>query len=244
MLTKERQTGGIPTISKLLMATGQSSEKNAPKRAVDTNIILMEAQTNDVDSARHLRAVARMNFLHERYRKAGKILDDDMLHTLGSGMAEIIRFLNDYEWRRLSEVELCALGVWHRALGDAMDIPYTALPGHEDGWADGLQFARELERWVYQYEAKVAVNTPSNSAFVNRYIEAKIGGVRPALKPILKQVLAADLDDTMRESMGYVTTCRVSTRSVLTFDRFQDYRRLASSFAASSALSRPAASSG
>ncbi|SPN97221.1 uncharacterized protein DNG_00735 [Cephalotrichum gorgonifer] len=196
------KTGGIPTISKLLMATGQSSEKNAPKRAVDTNIILMETQTNDVDSDRHFRAVARMNYLHERYRKAGKILDEDMLHTLGSGMAEIIRFVDDYEWRRLSDVEVCALGVWHRALGDAMKIPYTALPSHEEGWADGLQFARELERWVGEYEARVAVNTPSNSAFVSRYIESKIGKVRPALKPLLKRALAADLDDTMRKSMG------------------------------------------
>lgn len=83
-----------------------------------------------------------------------------------------------------------------------MEIPYAALPSHEDGFVDGLQFAREVEAWVYQYEAKVAVNTPSNSAFCNRYIEAKSGGVRPTLKPILKQVLAADLDDTMRESMG------------------------------------------
>lgn len=184
------------------MATGQSSEKNAPKRAVDTNIILMEAQTNDVESDRHLRAIARMNYLHERYRKAGKILDDDMLHTLGSGMAEIVRFVNDYEWRDLTDVELCAIGVWHRVLGDAMKIPYTALPSHEEGFVDGLQFARELEQWVYQYEANVAVNTSSNSAFCSRYIEAKIGKAHPALKPVLKRVLAADLDETMRESMA------------------------------------------
>lgn len=63
---------------------------------MDTNIILMEAQTNDVDSNRHLKAVARMNYLHGRYRKAGKILDDNMLHTLGPVMGEIIRFVNDY----------------------------------------------------------------------------------------------------------------------------------------------------
>lgn len=202
MGSQRPKTGGIPTISKLLMATGQSSEQNATKRAVDTNILLMEAQTNDVDTERHLRAIARMNYLHERYRKAGKILDEDMLHTLGSGMAEIIRFVDRYEWRCLSDVEICALGVWHKALGDAMRIPYTALPSHEEGWTNGQQFARELEGWVGEYEAKVAVNTPSNSAFVKRYIEAKIGKARPALKRLLKRALAADLDDTMRESMG------------------------------------------
>lgn len=184
------------------MATGQSSQKNAPKRAVDTNILLMEAQTNHVESDRYLRAIARMNYLHERYRKAGKILDDDMLHTLGSGMTEIIRFVNDYEWRKLTDVELCALGVWHRALGDAMKIPYTTLPSHDKGWVDGFQFARELEHWVVQYEARVAVNTPSNSAFVDRYMEAKTGRVHPVFKSLLRQIVSADLDDTMRESMG------------------------------------------
>lgn len=165
-------------------------------------MLLVELQTNDVDSDRHYQAIARMNYLHERYRKAGKILDPDMLHTLGSGMAEIIRFVNDYEWRKLTLVELCALGVWHKALGEGMNIPYDELPSSTVGWTDGTQFAEELAQWVEQYEARVAVNTPSNSAFVNRYIETKTGNMPSAIKPLLRRVVAADLDDIMRESMG------------------------------------------
>ncbi|KAK5283489.1 hypothetical protein LTS13_008083 [Exophiala xenobiotica] len=196
------KTGGIPSMTKLFMATGQNNPKNAAKRAVDTNILLMETQTNPVTSNRHFQAIARINYLHARYRAAGKILDDDMLHTLGDGLAEIVRWVNDYEWRRLSEVELCALGVWHKALGEAMEIPYTRLPSHEKEWENGAHFARELIAWTLNYENKVAVNTPNNSAFVNNYFETKAGKLHPALKPVIRQMLAADIDETMRKSMG------------------------------------------
>lgn len=184
------------------MATGQNTLKNAPKRAVDTNILLMETQTNPVTSDRHFKAIARMNYLHARFRAAGKILDADMLHTLGDGLAEIVRWVNDHEWRRLSDVEVCALGVWHKALGEAMDIPFTDLPSSQAGWENGLHFAKDLIEWAHQYEAQVAVNTPSNSAFVNNYFESKAGKMPPVVKPLLKRLLAANIDTTMRRSMG------------------------------------------
>lgn len=196
------QTGGIPSMTKLFMATGQNNPKNAAKRAVDTNILLMETQTNPVTSNRHFQAIARINYLHARYRAVGKILDDDMLHTLGDGLAEIVRWVNDHEWRRLSEVELCALGVWHKALGEAMQIPYTRLPSHEKRWKNGAHFARELITWTLHYEKKVAVNNPNNSAFVNNYFETRASKLHPALKPVIRQMLAADIDETMRQSMG------------------------------------------
>jgi len=110
------QTAGIPTISKLLVATGQLSEKNASKRAADTEVLLAEVQYTDPTSTRHLQAIARMNYLHDRYRKAGKILDEDMLHTLASGVVETFRFVDKFEWRKLTDVEKCAIGVFHKAL--------------------------------------------------------------------------------------------------------------------------------
>ncbi|KIW78408.1 hypothetical protein Z517_08244 [Fonsecaea pedrosoi CBS 271.37] len=196
------KTGGIPTMTKLFMATGQNNPKNATKRAVDTNILLLETQTNPVTSDRHFQAIARINYLHARYRATGKILDEDMLHTLGDGLAEIVRWVNDYEWRRLNDVEVCALGVWHMALGEAMEIPYTMLPSCEEGWENGLHFAREMMAWTLAYEAKVAINTPNNSAFVNNYFETKAGKLPSVVKPLIKQMLAVDIDPTMRRSMG------------------------------------------
>ena len=64
---------------------------------MDTETLLREAQTQARTSERYQTAVARMNFLHSRYRRAGKILDDDLLHTLGSGLAEAVRVVNEEE---------------------------------------------------------------------------------------------------------------------------------------------------
>ena len=50
-------------MSKLFAVTGQNNKKNAGKRAVDTEILLREAQSKPRDSDRYMRAVARMNYL-------------------------------------------------------------------------------------------------------------------------------------------------------------------------------------
>ena len=50
-------------MSKLFAVTGQNNKRNAGKRAVDTEILLREAQSKARDSGRYM-AVARMNYLY------------------------------------------------------------------------------------------------------------------------------------------------------------------------------------
>ncbi|ODM19405.1 hypothetical protein SI65_04389 [Aspergillus cristatus] len=98
------KAGGIPTMSKLFAVTGQNNRRNAGKCAVDTEILLPEAHSKPRDSDRYASAVARMNYLHDRYRHANKITDND-LHTLGDGLAEILNVVDREEWRKLTDVE-------------------------------------------------------------------------------------------------------------------------------------------
>lgn len=51
-------------MSKLFAVTGQNNKRNAGKRAVDTEILLREAQSKPRDSNRYMAAVARMNYLY------------------------------------------------------------------------------------------------------------------------------------------------------------------------------------
>ncbi|KAJ4386929.1 hypothetical protein N0V85_007911, partial [Neurospora sp. IMI 360204] len=77
------KTYAIPSISSLLLATGQlSSHKTASKRATDTEILIMEIVINPPWEKRGLEALARMNWLHGRWQKAGRIRDGDLLYTL------------------------------------------------------------------------------------------------------------------------------------------------------------------
>ncbi|KAF5542817.1 hypothetical protein FPHYL_11441 [Fusarium phyllophilum] len=137
------KAGGIPTMSKLFAVTGQNNARNGGKRAVDTEILIREVQHNSRLSSRYQTAVARMYYLHSRYRQAGKILDEDLLHTLGSSIVEILRIFESEEWRPLSDVEKCAIGVVHMVLSQDMEISFKCLPSSSAGWKDGVHFATE-----------------------------------------------------------------------------------------------------
>lgn len=188
-------------MSKLFAVTGQNNIRTAGKRAVDTEILLRESQTQPRDSKRYMDAVARMNYLHARYRKAGKILDMDLLHTLGDGALEILHIIDNEEWRKLSDVEKCAVGIFHWNLGEDLEIPFTPLKSFEPGWQDGLHFVTELIEWTKEYEKEVAKPTGTGDQYVRVYVDSATKKMGKAVTALFRQVIGSDLDDTMRKSL-------------------------------------------
>lgn len=138
------------------------------------------------------------SFSHARYRRANKITDNDLLHTLGDGLAEILNVIEREEWRILTDVEKCALGIFHKNLGEDMGIPFDVLPSRGEGWTDGLHFAIELSKWTVHYEKEVAKPTTTNDQYVRVYVDSALPGF---VRPIVRQMLGADLDDLMRASL-------------------------------------------
>lgn len=138
---------------------------------------------------------------HARYRQANKITDLDLLHTLGDGLAEIFNVVDRDEWRRLTPVEKCAVGVFHKNLGEDMGIPFDPLPSSCDGWMDGLHFATELRDWTVRYEEEVARPTTSNDQYVRVYVDSAVSSLPGFVRVALRKSLGADLDDTMRSSL-------------------------------------------
>ncbi|KAK2768579.1 hypothetical protein FQN54_000435 [Arachnomyces sp. PD_36] len=196
------KSGGIPSMSKLFAATGQNTKRTAGKRGVDTEILLREAQAQCRDSDRYTAAVARMNYLHARYRRAGKITDADLLHTLGDGPTEIMHVVEDEEWRPFTDVEKCALGIYHKTLGEDMGIPFDQLPSSADGWKNGLHFAMELRDWTVQYEKEVAKPTKTNDQFVRVYVDSAMSSFPGFAVTFVRKLLGADLSDVMRTSLS------------------------------------------
>lgn len=189
-------------MSKLFAVTGQNTVKAAARRAVDTEILLRESQTQARDSERYMTAIARMNYLHARYRKAGKILDLDLLHTLGDGALEILHIIEKEEWRPLSDVEKCAVGVFHYNLGQDLEIPFSPLKSAETGWRDAVHFLEELVDWTKKYEAEVAKPTEASDRYVRVYVDSAAMKMGKGITIFLRKVVGADLDDTMRTSLG------------------------------------------
>ncbi|TDZ18070.1 Mycophenolic acid synthesis protein B [Colletotrichum orbiculare MAFF 240422] len=212
------RAGGIPTMSRLFAVTGQNNKRNAGRRAVDTEILLREFQCQPRDSDRYAMAVARINYLHDRYRRANKITDDDLLHTLGDGLVSILEVVDKDEWRKLTDVEKCAIGVFHQTVGEDMKISYEQLPSHQKGWRDGLHFAEELERWVLQYEEEVAKPSQPSRQYVSVYVDAAVASLPRFVGTALRKVLASDMNETMARSLGLETPGLV-LRLVLTIVR-------------------------
>ncbi|TKX26875.1 hypothetical protein C1H76_1031 [Elsinoe australis] len=147
------KTYGIPAVSSLLIKTGElSSPTTASRRTADTGVLLLEFCLNKPSSARAMEATARMNYLHSRYIKAGKISNEDMLFTLSLFALEPVRWVNRFEWRKFTEFELCATGTFWKAMGDKMEIDFSALPGAKEGWRDGLEWLDSIRAWSEKYE--------------------------------------------------------------------------------------------
>jgi hypothetical protein len=192
----------VPTISKLLVATGELSDPTlSSKRAADTGVLLTEIVLNKPRSVRNLDAIARMNWLHDRYRRSGKIKDDDMLYTLSMFVLEPLRWTERFEWRNLSDLERCAMAVYWKSLGEVMDIPYDALPSAKSGWRDGLHWLAELEEWSKAYDEKNTIPDEHNRTLALATVKIGLTNVPRIFHGVGLQFVAALLDQRLRRAM-------------------------------------------
>jgi len=201
------QTYGIPTISHTLVKTTQlSSPKTAGKRYADTEVLLGEIFGNEPASARSIESFGRMNYLHGVHRASGKILDDDMLYTLALFATEPIKWVEKYDWRKLSDLERCAMGTFIKSMGDAMLIDYGQLPSAKRGFQDGIQWLEEIWRWAEEYEIKHMVPDENNHQTANATTAILLLALPEGLKPIGRHAVSAAMDDRLRRAMMFVNT--------------------------------------
>ena len=198
----QSQTYGIPSVSSLLVATGELADQTtASKRTADTGVLLLEFALNKPSSIRSRTAIARMNYLHSRYQKAGKIKDLDMLYTLGVFALEPVRWINSFEWRSFTEFELCAAGTYWKAMGDAMGIPYDSLPSFRSGWKDGLHWLEEIQAWSLEYEKQHMIPAKSNNRLANAHLDVLFINVPKLLLPTAKRIVSVLLGERIRQTM-------------------------------------------
>ncbi|KAJ9615189.1 hypothetical protein H2200_001263 [Cladophialophora chaetospira] len=196
------KTYGLPSISILLVATEELADPIlSSKRAADTGVMITEIVLNQPGSARSLDAIARMNWLHDRYRRAGKISDEDMLYTLTLFLLEPMRWTERFEWRTLSDLEKCALAVYWKSLGTVMDIPYDALPSSRSGWQDGLHWLEKLDAWSKVYEEEHTVPYEHNKTLALATIEIGLTNVPRKFHGIGLTFVSTLLDPRLRRAM-------------------------------------------
>ncbi|MCJ1362835.1 hypothetical protein MMC16_001941 [Acarospora aff. strigata] len=198
------KTYGIPSVSSLLVATGElATSETASKRTADTGVLLLEFALNKPSSDRTIQAIARMNYLHSQYQKSGKITDSDMLYTLSLFALEPTRWIDRYEWRNLTALELCASGTFWKAMGDAMKIPYDALPSCKNGWKDGLHWLEEVKEWSLRYEEAYMIPADTNRRLAESHLNLLFINLPVGLMDIGKRIVTVFLDDRLRKAMMF-----------------------------------------
>jgi hypothetical protein len=174
----------------LLVQTGQlTSDSTVGKRAEDTGVILAEFLVGSVDSDRGSKALAKMNWLHRRYGR--KIKQTELLHTLAMFVLEPIRWLNDREWRPLTEIEKVAIYVYWKEIGNRMgikDIPDTL---------------EELEVWAAKFEEKNVYFTKNNQMCAEATMGLFLRNVPLVLRGFAQHAAVSLFDEQSRLALGY-----------------------------------------
>lgn len=196
------QTYGIPTISSLLTKTSQFSKpETSLKRYSDTSVLIQEFAGHSPASSRALVSIARTRWVHSSYRASGKILEDDMLYTLGLFAVQPVRFINKYEWRQLTDLEKCAIGTFWKSVGDGLEISYDALPSGKTGFRDGLHWLEEIAAWSDDYEARCMVPAVSNRETADQTTAVILYLVPRPLHPLGMKFVSFMMDDRLRKAM-------------------------------------------
>ncbi|OAL26642.1 hypothetical protein AYO20_09983 [Fonsecaea nubica] len=204
------KTFAIASGTELLAKTRQLSAcPNVGRRINDTALITTEFVVGSMDSERGSRALAKMNWIHRQY--GDKITQPEMLHTLGVNIMEGIRWVNTYEWRKLTYLEQVAMFVYWKEVGNRMgikDIPPTL---------------EKLAEWTEKYEQTAMVYSDNNRKCADVSVDFFLKHVSPPLRGFFRKVMMALLEERTRNALGYPAASRAIEIFVYRFFRLRAF---------------------
>lgn len=180
------RTFTIPTISRLLHATGQY-EHDGVKRLDDTRAILTEIVRPGIGSRPSDEMVEHLNRIHGAY----SISNDDFLYTLSTFVFDPALFLDKWGHRPMTERERDAFFFLYRRLGEGMKI--RELPATR----------QELWTWRQRYEARAQRYAPQNEQVARGLLTALATQLPRAVAPYLEPLVLVFTDDEpFRQALG------------------------------------------
>jgi hypothetical protein len=175
------------------------------RRTADTGQLLNNAIIAPPHSKRSIDAIVRTAWMHRGFRKAGKITNDQMLYTLSLFALEGKRWVDRYEWRSLTDLELCAVGVFWTQIGKDLDISYTDLKLPSP--CSGLEWLNALERWSYAWENAHMAPHSSNHTLAVATLSLLGAGLPAPAQRFAGAVFCELMGPDLRNAMRYVNTC-------------------------------------
>jgi len=102
------KTFAIPSISKLLSATGEF-RRHTERRSEDVDLLVSEFLEHcPIDSSRARLAIRRMNAMHAKY----KIANGDYVYVLCIFACQALMFIDKHGWRRIHKNEKIAVSYY------------------------------------------------------------------------------------------------------------------------------------
>lgn len=180
------RTYAVPHTSRILVATGQLGQ-HGQKRYDDTSLMLAGIAEHGIESEFAQTVIATMNRLHGRWN----LRNEDMLYVLSTFIFEPIRWHKTYGWRNPTRNENLANYYFWYDIGTRMGI--TDIPDTIEAF-EAFNIAHEEKYFAYD-NANRQIGVATMEIFLRWY---------PAiLRPIVKQVLLAFMDEPLRMAMGF-----------------------------------------
>jgi ER-bound oxygenase mpaB/B'/Rubber oxygenase, catalytic domain len=176
---------GIPPIAALLDQT-REFEDHGVKRYDDTILIGDEATLDGIDSPRSHAALRRLNRIHGHY----DIPADELAYVLATTIVGPVRWISAYGWRPLDPHELVALTKVTTRFGELMGL--KDLPTTYDGYL-GLLVDQERQHFAH---------TPAGTRLAEASIRIAREVAPTPLKPLVRRVTIAVMDESLREALG------------------------------------------
>jgi hypothetical protein len=182
------RTYAVPSIGELLYATGQFTEQTQ-KRYDDTVLLLDAPIEHGFDSPAGRAGIRRINQMHAMY----DISNDDMLYVLSTFVVCPVQWVNNYEWRRLTDHEIDGLTNYYRRLGKHMaikDIPET--------YADFERFYEDYERRHFAFSPKSLAVADATLDLLGTFLPYRL-----LPRAVVRRMSFALMDDRLLEAFGY-----------------------------------------
>lgn len=145
------------------------------------------------------KTVARINFLHAPYIKAGKIRNKDLIYVLFGSLAYPIIVIGQYEWRALDDIEIAALGTFWKYLGEMMDIDFKAELG-KDQWDNGIDFFEDLVKWADGYEQEHMIPSQDVGKLGKLLLDLLLSAYPKFMRPFIQDVFMVLMGERMRHT--------------------------------------------
>lgn len=176
---------GVPSIAELLDRTQEFADHGV-KRYDDTILIGDEATLDGIDSPRSHAAVRRLNRIHGHY----DIAAEDFAYVLATTIVGPVRWIEAYGWRRLDPHELAAIAKVTTRFGELMGL--KDLPTTYDGYLALL----------VDHERRHFAHTPPATRLAASSIRIAEEVAPPPLRPLVRRVTIAVMDEPLREALG------------------------------------------